>query len=640
MQTKHDEEAPGVMKRAGALVRGIRPHEVVLAVMLGCVWAAGEQYIVTPDLAVDGRFFGSFAAHAVVFLVLLAAVRALLCWRGDVRAATLERGGAPAGGVAAPDGASRRPAWAVWLIAAVVIFVCWLPYLIALYPGTLSNDTFEQLAIYYSTFVTGQEFRLADHHPLFDTLCMGFVVHAGEHLFGSVKAGVFLYVVLQAAATSLALAATAVYARRRLRLSALWCRVLVGVYALFPLFPLLVANMSKDSFFGWVFVPFVIGVMEVCRTRGAALADRRFLIAFVVVTLLSCLTRKLGIYLTVGTLLVLIVVAAVNDRRARRGGTEHANAQATQGKAPSNSTRADDAPAVVAANGASASEEPSSGALGIASSDAASAHPWRRAWIPLVCAAALMWVVLPLGFRVVGVTSGGAQEMLSIPFQQTGLYVTRHADDMTDSEFEDIDTLLDMSTIADRYTPGSADGVKGYSNLGTTSAYLHYLQAWLAEGPRHPKTYADAFGATTAGWYTTDPIAVLFDSSWHSSYEPDVMPTEFWEHEGNAAAASALASFYEAWEATPLFNLLIATGSYVTFLPILALSVLMSRRRPYGIAALVPLAGLVAGVFVSPLSTGAEAMRYALPFVYLTPLVVSWLAYNARPVRKDARGRE
>lgn len=591
---EHDEGASGAIERAGAFVRSVRPHEAVLAVVLGFVWAAGEQYIATPDLQIDGWFFGSFVAHSAVFFILFVAVRALLCWRGDVRTAVLEQAGATSDAVPTP----RRSPWAAWLAAAAIIFVCWLPYLVALYPGTLSNDTFEQLAMYYSTFVTGQEFRLADHHPLFDTLCMGFVVHAGEHVFGSVKAGVFLYVMLQAAATSLTLAATVVYARRRLCLSALWCRVLVGAYALFPLFPLLAANMSKDSFFGWVFVLFVLGMMEVCRTRGAVLSSRRFLIVFVAVTLLSCLTRKLGIYLTVGSLLVLIVVVAIKSRRARRVA----------------STAAD--------------------------SNAAHARLWRRAWIPLVCAAALMWVVLPLGFRAVGVMSGGTQEMLSIPFQQTGLYVTRHADDMTDGEAEAIDTLLDMSTLADRYSPGSADGVKGYSNLGTTSAYLHYLQAWLAEGPRHPKTYADAFGATTAGWYTTEPIAVLFDSSWHSSYEPDVMPVEFWEHEGNGAAASALAGFYEAWEATPVFNLLIATGSYVTFLPVLALSVLMTRRRPYGIAALVPLAGLVAGVFVSPLSTGAEAMRYALPFVYLAPLVISWLAYNARPMGGAAAERK
>lgn len=174
--------------------------------------------------------------------------------------------------------------------------------------------------------------------------------------------------------------------------------------------------------------------------------------------------------------------------------------------------------------------------------------------------------------------------MFSVPFNQSGLYALRHAADYTDLERKAIDDLLDMDTLSDRYLYMTADGVKGYSERGSKGQYFRYILAWACQGVRHPLTYVDAFMALNAGWLSPRPIDVMFQSGRHLEETVKVFIGPVYEHSDfSESSSNALSEIYLRWGSIPLLNIVISSGFYMTFLPVLMLCLLLVRRKPYGL---------------------------------------------------------
>ena len=71
----------------------------------------------------------------------------------------------------------------LFAIAFIVIFICWIPYFLALYPGILTADSISQ----FSSFVNGFNI-VSDHHPVIHTVFMGITYKIGYFIFHSVNA--------------------------------------------------------------------------------------------------------------------------------------------------------------------------------------------------------------------------------------------------------------------------------------------------------------------------------------------------------------------------------------------------------------------------------------------------------------------
>lgn len=89
----------------------------------------------------------------------------------------------------------RKP----WLIVSGLLFLFWLPYLIAFFPGAVTWDGLRQLDFYIGSL------EWTKFHPVFSTWLMGSIVTLGQGLFHSDNAGVFLYTILQVLCTVLCL---------------------------------------------------------------------------------------------------------------------------------------------------------------------------------------------------------------------------------------------------------------------------------------------------------------------------------------------------------------------------------------------------------------------------------------------------
>ncbi len=181
-------------------------------------------------------------------------------------------------------------------LVAIVLVLCWLPYLLITYPGVVWYDTEQQLLQWGgqpNVFTDGS--YLSDHHPVFDTMIFGTFMRLGA-FFGSADRGLYLGCVVIELVTVAALASMILYCRH---IGAGWrfCFAEMIFFALFPCTALFSMTMVKDSVFVPFFIWFAIVFIEAVRTRGSLLKRPQYFAAFLLTALLMGLTKKTGVYI-------------------------------------------------------------------------------------------------------------------------------------------------------------------------------------------------------------------------------------------------------------------------------------------------------------------------------------------------------
>ncbi|MBR1709802.1 MAG: hypothetical protein IJ719_13390 [Clostridia bacterium] len=419
---------------------------------------------------------------------------------------------------------------------------------------------------------------LYDHHPVLSTLIMGGLITRFEALTGDWHLAFFLYVLVQAMATALSFGAAVVYAHRKLQIGGWASFLMFAIFCLLPLYPASIQTISKDALSAWAFVLFALLFMEAVRSRGECLRSPGYIAAMIVTALFCSLTKKVNVYVILLSLVVLLI--------------------------------------------------------GI---------PGNRGFllIPMLAIAGVMFCLVPALFAHFHVEPGGKQEMFSIPFQQTARYVREHPEDMTEEEQKAIDHLLDLSDLVERYNPVSADGVKGFWELGETKDYVEYMKAWAAEGIRHPVSYLDALNAMLAGWFSFEECDPVMDMSGHSQLNAEFFSENVTERTGIfATMAEAFMEEVHSLHRNPALRLFFTYGFYAAILPLFALS--LTREKKNGLwLALLPMFGtLILGCFLAPVSTYSEGRRYLYPLTYTMPLVLAYCIYatkNAGQAKADLR---
>ena len=183
----------------------------------------------------------------------------------------------------------------------VFIFICWLPWLIAFYPGTTTYDAGTMLEQFFGYA------PLTNHHPYFQILFIGIFVKAG-HILGSAAAGMFLYILLQVGAFIM----TVVYVAGVLEKIGIHRRVihfLLGLYAFVPVFPLYAISVGKNINFSIAVLLLTVFILEMTADAGNFFRSpvRK---AFLFITLiLICLFRNEGIVFVIGCFPCIVFLA-------------------------------------------------------------------------------------------------------------------------------------------------------------------------------------------------------------------------------------------------------------------------------------------------------------------------------------------
>lgn len=460
------------------------------------------------------------------------------------------------------------------VITSLVLILAWSPILIALYPGIMYHDTAFQLAQFFGNVpldvYTGSENahvpKITDHHPVMTTLIFGLFAWLGE-VGGEAYNGLFVFGLIQSLALAMSLACAIVYVHRRLSLDRTSALILIVFCAVFPLFPIYGISFSKDVIFAPLFIIFSLVFAEIVRTRGECLSNRSLVFVLIFVSLGISMTKKVGLYIVAFCMIVIFL--RCRDRRV-----------------------------VAVANGA--------------------------------FAFAFVFVVIPYGvFPLIDAGPGSSKEMLSVPYEQTALYVKEHPDDISSDEQAILDKVLTYDTLAERFHPETADYVKNFAP--ENESFFDYLTVYLKQGIRQPLTYIRAFLSLEAGFVgTEDAYAPLLKSASNDALEEldidhtlDIYPDAVTDRSN---AALSVEGVIKAASQLPLIGLLFEKSLYAFILPIVACSI-MALRAARCIVLISPYLIFTALLYISPISTGVNAGRYVFPLVCLVPLVAGAVSY-------------
>lgn len=463
------------------------------------------------------------------------------------------------------------------LMMMATLLLAWLPYLIIFYPGVSNYDTANQINDFYNgttpmpyMFVDGQEeisYFLNDAHPITTTFIMVPFVAIGK-LSGYTNLGMFLYVIFQMIFTAFSFSVMIGFLDR------LGCpykarRVGLLFLALMPFIPMHTICMLKDCLYAAIFVLYTVYYVAMIKKISMG---RHELLIFTILSLMTALTKKTGLYLVIICNVFLLMTYFMNKRNDH-GENDNSRIGDSQKKI-----------------------------IGIASSIA----------VPVI----IMWMVFPkILFPLMNIFPGGKGDVYGTLFQQTARVISKCGEvALSTDELETVGKLIDVDNIADLYTPLTTDPVKATFNMHANNKEISdYLSTWFRVGLRHPVLYIESTLSVCGGFFSPKKAIDIFD-------EIPITPNEeaFGELSNpsflNGFRKSVSNAYYYICELSGI-DILFQIFTYIWLIPVVVFASLKDKRSrlsmlPVGVSILI--------LIVCPVCYA----RYAISQIYIVPLVL------------------
>lgn len=569
----------------------------LLALFCGCTgvfgtigWSLYTEGSLSFDAGLAKRLLGSapvaFAVALVAFVLFVVAFDALKRRGESASPVSCDPLSSSGGDAARKKGGFFVGAFVAPCIlrASVLIIVCWVPYIVLLFPGVLTFDSLWSILQCLGSGALPMMAPLEEagafcaHKPIVHTWLLGGFVLAGD-AFGSQAAGVFAFVFLQTVATAVSLAVGCCYlARLGAPLGAR--RAALAFCALFPFIPIYSLSCFNDSMFAWLYVLWLSFFAEIVRTRAAVLGSVRNAVLFTVLSIGLALTKNPGVYLVAASIAILALIYR-RELFERRVGAGFASAFL--------------APVLVS-----------------------------FVFMP--------YVVYP----ATGTVGTSSNEALGTLYQMTAAYVAQYDDEVTEEEREAIDGVLHYDLLAQTYDPVTQDPVKGIQRPEADSADLvRYLGVWLEMGVKHPETYIVAAGIVPLPFFCPAAEFTYYDDASPKGIDYYLEPLTVTSDEVQTAIdrlsvgdntamdapKAALRAALTALHSLPVLGWALGLGFWASWIPLFFLVGAVGARRDW-LPLCVPVLLSFALLLISPWAMS----RYALPIVLTAPLMIGTLA--------------
>lgn len=448
----------------------------------------------------------------------------------------------------------------LWI--SLIIFLCWLPSLIMLYPGSLANDSWGQLSQTLS--LKDGVWDFSSHHPVLGTIIMSVIIIPIHTLTNDWQLGFFAYVILQAVSASLCFSYSIVYMRKKMKQKKRTSLIFLLIYCFYPIFIASTQTIAKDLLSACFFLLFIIQFIEIIRTGGASLLDKRSLPVFIVTCILCILTKKTSFYIILFSVLPLLVIL----KRSRK----------------------------------------------------------LISLIVLVMASFSL-IFIPIVQKTFSIKPSLTREMLSLPFQQSANYIIRHGEEITDHEKSVLENTLDYYNITTQYDPIDADHIKGNSKIISNREYLSYLKTWLIQGIKHPETYIEAAFKQNAGWFSYLIYLPSTDMKHHNQLNLEYMPEKVTERSEFFLSTSQIFNdIYQFIFQIPIIGAVLTFVFVASLLPLFIMATIYHRHKQNGLKYLFACAPVILSLFIgcylAPQSATIEGVRYLYPILYSSPLLL------------------
>lgn len=459
-----------------------------------------------------------------------------------------------------------------------VMFVCWMPYLLALYPANFLGDTMISIGWFVNT-LEGATGLLSDHNPILTVLLYGGFVWIGQHLLHNVSLALFIFVLIQSACCCLVFSISCEYMLRKLKLPPVFSTFCFLFYCFCPLFPVWNNFIAKDSSFSWVYVLYLMYYIEIVRTEGEVLAtSKKHTVLFCIVCLLACLLKKLGFYIILVSGIIVFFWFCWKKKKKE----------------------------------------------------------CIRFGYSLVLIVTVMQILLPkIIFPMFGIQKGETYEILSVPLQQTARYVVDYPDEVTSSEREVIDRLLGYDDLAERYEYWIVDPVK-YEAKESKQAYKDWIKVYIQQGLKHPFSYVESFFALEKGFGQSDlNFTLQFNSEYMKDYDSTGISETYIREGMSKRIAEFVEKIYVWFSNLPGLDIFFRCCTYTVIIPCFFFGItLMVKKRM--LLMMFPTLFTLGGIWLSPVSTIIHGSRYILPLLYTAPLISALCIWGVMKWKEEA----
>lgn len=335
--------------------------------------------------------------------------------------------------------------------------------------------------------------------------------------------------------------------------------VLFFVVCVHPVFGTYSYTYCKDNLFADALILFYVSIMDIIVQNGTPFASRRFVYGFLSVSLVIPFLKNQGIWIVVISLFAL----AVFEKRIRKRMLIQA---------------------------------------GI---------------VILVYVIVFSQLLLP----ALKIAPGGKQEMFSVPFQQTALYVQAYGQELSQEEWETINAVLPVDEIALLYVANRADAVKNrYRQEADWEDLMKYITLWVKHFFQHPGIYFRAFFTLTDGYYNLAYDEAILDL--YDRIPVDVAFTGAKTPQWVINFALAEEAFWNFLVHIPLIGCFFRTAIYA-WIMIITVFYILYRRKNRWLLIMLP---IILNFIITLLCPWNGVVRYALPVIYSLPICICVLA--------------
>lgn len=182
----------------------------------------------------------------------------------------------------------------MWLVSFIIIFLCWLPWILMNYPGTDEPDSVNQMKQYLG------ERAMNAHHPPLSTFLMGTLFEIGRSVWDA-NFGFFLYIFLQTFLGAV-IFSWSIHEIHKLGIRGSYCLMAIMYYALLPIWGGTMQGDGKDILYAELVAFFVTCLVKIIVTGQCGKKEG---ILLAVAGILTALLRNNGIYAVFPTILIL-----------------------------------------------------------------------------------------------------------------------------------------------------------------------------------------------------------------------------------------------------------------------------------------------------------------------------------------------
>lgn len=252
------------------------------------IWGHAWENVFIGFSWIDGLIFVVFGVLWLGLLLCLSRFMELISDRSSRSAAN---------SMTPPPTEQPRSLFFAFLVASVLIVLCWLPYILSWFPGGVYSDT--QGVIWQA--LSGQ---WTNRHTFFYTFCWWVCISAASFFHHGLIAALGIMTLLQVLLFSTALAFSLTWLYRH-GLSMILCCFVLAFYCLFPAFPLFAISLWKDSFFSIFLFLFALLYVDIFLAKRITY---RQCLSFCILALLVSFSRNNGAYIVFGSFLIMLFI--------------------------------------------------------------------------------------------------------------------------------------------------------------------------------------------------------------------------------------------------------------------------------------------------------------------------------------------